>query len=69
MIPIRYNIYTMGFEYDLNKSESTNRKYRIDFIEAQRLWNDPDLLEIPAENMDELRFLVIGEIQANAGQE
>jgi uncharacterized DUF497 family protein len=52
----------MQFEYDPNKSESNKQKHGIDFIEAQRLWNDPDLLEIPAKDMDELRFLVIGKI-------
>jgi uncharacterized DUF497 family protein len=52
----------MEFEYDPNKSESNKQKHGINFIEAQKLWNGPDLVEIPAKNMDELRFLVIGEI-------
>jgi len=30
--------------------------------EAQALWDDPDLLEIPARTTDELRFLVIGKM-------
>jgi hypothetical protein len=29
-------------------------------IDAQLLWNDPRLLEIPAKTEDELRYLVIG---------
>ena len=32
--------------------------------EAQALWDDPDLLEIPARTTDEQRFLVIGKIEA-----
>ncbi len=37
-------------------------KHGIDFIEAQALWEDPDLLEIPAKTKDEQRFLFIGKI-------
>lgn len=50
------------FEYDENKSQSNLAKHGIDFIEAQKLWNDPKLLEIPARTQDELRFLVIAKI-------
>ncbi|MBN3874584.1 BrnT family toxin [Nostoc sp. JL33] len=50
------------FEYDENKSQSNLAKHGIDFIEAQKLWNDPNLLEIPARTQDELRFLVIAKI-------
>ena len=50
------------FEFDAEKSESNRAKHGIDFVEAQRLWNDPMLLEIPAKTDDELRFLVIGKI-------
>jgi len=50
------------FEFDAAKSESNCAKYGIDFVEAQSLWNDPMLLEIPAKTDDELRFLVIGRI-------
>jgi len=37
-------------------------KHGIDFYEAQSLWDDPDLIEIPAKTADEPRFLVIGKI-------
>ena len=50
------------FEFDAAKSESNRAKHGIDFVEAQRLWNDPMLLEIPAKTDDELRFLVIGKV-------
>jgi uncharacterized protein len=52
-----------NFEYDENKSQSNLKKHGIDFIAAQQLWNDPDLLEIPARDQDESRFLVIAKIE------
>ena len=54
----------MEFEFDPPKSNTNKEKHGIDFIEAQALWNDPDLLEIPARTKDESRFLVIGKIEA-----
>jgi len=50
----------MPFEFDAAKSESNRTKQGIDFVEAQRLWNDPMLLEIPAKTDDEPRYLMIG---------
>ena len=52
----------MDFEFDSVKSETNKDKHGIDFIDAQALWNDPDLLEIPAKTTDEPRFLVVGKI-------
>ncbi len=52
----------MYFEFDPKKSDSNKKKHGIDFIEAQELWGDVDLLEIPAKTTDESRFLVIGKI-------
>ena len=52
----------MNFEFDPKKSDSNKNKHGIDFIEAQDLWDDLDLLEIPAKTTDEVRFLVIGKI-------
>jgi len=52
----------MGFEFDPRKSDANKEKHGIDFIKAQLLWNDPDLIEIPAKTVDEARFLVIGKI-------
>ncbi len=51
------------FEFDTSKSEANLRKHGIDFIEAQALWSDSNLLEIPAKTLDEPRFLVIGVIE------
>jgi uncharacterized DUF497 family protein len=52
----------MKFEFDPKKSDTNKQKHGIDFIEAQALWDDPDLLEIPARTEDEPRFLVVGKI-------
>lgn len=54
----------MEFEFNRAKSESNKEKHGIDFIEAQQLWHDSMLLEIPARTSDEPRFLVIGKIDA-----
>lgn len=50
----------MVFEFDPIKSDSNRIKHGIDFLEAQALWSDPMLLEIPAKTTDEPRYLVIG---------
>ncbi len=52
----------MQFEFDSEKSQKNKEKHGIDFYEAQALWNDPDLIEIPAKTADEPRFLVTGKI-------
>ena len=51
------------FEFDDSKSKSNFQKHGIDFIEAQALWDDSNLLEIPAKTLDEPRFLIIGLIE------
>jgi uncharacterized protein len=48
------------FEFDETKSQANLVKHGIDFIDAQNLWNDPMLLEIPAKTEDEPRYLMIG---------
>jgi hypothetical protein len=52
----------MEFEFDAEKSQSNKQKHGIDFYEAQALWDDPDLIEIPVKTTDEPRFLIIGKI-------
>lgn len=53
----------MKCEIDQNKSTSNKEKHGLDFEEAMLLWEDPDLLEIPAKTVqDESRYLVIGKI-------
>ena len=48
------------FEFDAAKSKSNKAKHGIDFVQAQALWDDPYLLEIPAKTVDEPRYLVVG---------
>ena len=50
----------MSFEFDSAKSDANRIKHGVDFVQAQTLWNDPMLLEIPAKTDDEPRHLVIG---------
>ena len=50
------------FEFDTNKSNTNFDKHGINFIDAQELWTDPDLLQIKAKSEDEERYLVIGTI-------
>ena len=52
----------MEFEFDEQKSKANRAKHGIDFTEAQALWEDVDLLEIPARTEDEPRTVVIGRI-------
>jgi uncharacterized DUF497 family protein len=52
----------LAFEFDEGKSRANREKHGIDFVQAQAIWNDPDLIEIPALTVDEPRFLVIGRI-------
>lgn len=50
------------FEFDERKSATNLEKHGINFVDAQLLWLDPDMLEIPARTDDEPRSLVIGRI-------
>lgn len=52
----------MEFEFDEQKSNSNKKKHGIDFVEAQSLWEDPDLLEVPLRSPDEPRFLMVGQV-------
>ncbi|MEX2478141.1 MAG: BrnT family toxin [Gracilimonas sp.] len=52
----------IGFEFDSTKSRSNVEKHGINFQEAQKIWDDPDLIQIPAKTEDEPRFFVIGKI-------
>jgi len=50
------------FEFDPKKSRANKEKHGIDFVEAQLLWLDAMLLEIPARTSDEPRYVIIGRI-------
>ena len=49
-----------SFEFNSSKSHSNSLKHGVGFEEAQALWNDPVLLEIPAKIENEHRYLLIG---------
>ena len=49
-----------SFEFDLKKSESNLKKYGIDFVDAQEIWQDPDFIEVEAKSDDEPRSLIVG---------
>lgn len=53
----------MEFEFDEARGRANRSKHGIDFREARALWDDPDLLEIPARTEDEPRSIVIGRIK------
>jgi uncharacterized DUF497 family protein len=52
----------MEFEFDSQKNKTNKTKHGIDFYEAQALWDDPDLIEIPVKTSDEPRYLVVAKI-------
>ena len=52
----------MEFEFNEQKSKANKAKHGIDFVEAQALWEDADLLEIPARTKDEPRTVMMGRI-------
>lgn len=49
----------MPFEFDEAKSRANKAKHGLDFVEAQQLWLDDRLVEIPARTEGESRFLVV----------
>lgn len=51
------------FEFDEAKSRSNLTKHGMNFVEAQQLWSDPNLLEIPARTVDEPRTLFVGLVE------
>lgn len=53
----------MDFEYDPTKSAANLTKHGIDFTQAQALWDDPWMIEVPANVEDERRFLSVGKIE------
>lgn len=51
-----------NFEYDPTKSQANLIKHGIDFIQAQQLWLDQELLVIQVMTEPEKRYLAIGKI-------
>ncbi len=52
----------MNFEYDESKNGINAEKHGIDFIKAQRIWQDEMMLEVELDFPDELRSMCIGRI-------
>jgi hypothetical protein len=50
------------FEWDPAKSSANKAKHGIDFVEAQELWLDSDMLRLSARSEAEPRLLFIGRI-------
>jgi len=51
------------FEYDEKKSQINKEKHNIDFVEAQKLWQDDNALVVPANIIDnEIRYALISKI-------
>jgi len=50
----------MKFEYDEKKSQSNKVKHGIDFEEAQRLFDDVDVIVYPSQYTHEERFFTTG---------
>jgi len=50
-------------QFDEQKSRSNFDKHGISFIDAQALWDDPFLLEIPARDTGEVRSMLVGKTQ------
>lgn len=51
-----------SFEFDSAKSNINLNKHGIDFVEAQRIWDDSSFVEVQARSDTEPRSLVIGRI-------
>jgi len=49
----------VAFECDERKSQANKAKHGVDFVEAQALWLDEAIAEVPARSDSEARFLVV----------
>jgi uncharacterized protein len=52
----------MEFEFDPIKSEGNRNKHGLDFVTAQQLWQDGNLITLPSNYPDEPRYISIGVI-------
>jgi uncharacterized DUF497 family protein len=51
------------FEFDPDKSTSNLKKHGIDFVAIQAVWQDVARVEVPARTTNEVRWLVVGQIE------
>ena len=54
------------FEFDPAKSQINYEKHGIDFIEAQKLWDDRYLLEFDSKAEGERRYIVVGRLEGKS---
>jgi len=52
----------MNFEYDESKNRINLKKHNIGFTEAQKIWEDEQMLEVVLDFPDETRYMCIGRI-------
>ena len=52
-----------AFEFDVTKSVANLAKHGIDFVTAQQLWEDEELIETNSRSDDEFRNIVIGVLE------
>jgi hypothetical protein len=57
----------LRLDFDPQKSASHEQKHGIGFADAQALWDDPDVVEVPARVVEEPSFVVIGRIAGKHG--
>jgi len=53
----------MNFEFDPAKSKRNKLKHGIDFVEAQKLWEDERILVQKSGDPREVRYLLVGRIE------
>ncbi len=53
----------MEFEFDPEQSVANRRKHGIDFVAAQRLWEDENAVGFPARADDEARFPLLAQLE------
>lgn len=54
----------MIFEFDPDKSKRNKEKHGIDFVEAQKLWDDSRSIGFPGKSDDEPRFAMLAEMKS-----
>jgi uncharacterized DUF497 family protein len=52
----------VGFEFDERKSRANLAKHGIDFVQAQSLWDDDNLVGFEVNTASELRHILIGRL-------
>ena len=52
----------MNFEFDADKSQANKIKHGIDFNEAKALWQDDNMIVVPANTESEPRFVGYGKM-------